>query len=341
MCGIWGISYGARGAGEEELAPSEFARIMFPAIIHRGPHAYGWMYKQVGDDTIHVQKFPGRADTGEAAINMAGIPDNLEWLVCHVRWFTHGSPENNLNNHPIPHGRIVGVHNGVIRNYAEVLAVTGREDGRTEVDSEAIFAAINKWGHRKGLRKVAGDMVAVYANREAPEAINIARSYNRPLVLTRTPAGSLVFASEERVINSTKIKHGHFTTLLSNRLIRVRTGRIVGRVSYRAPEAPSAPQNATGAHGQHLRGRFDWSRPHHQESRPVPSPNGKRLSLEQQMRQANVALGIVPKKTAPTDGRNLRDHDTWNGYYYLEGRLLTEEEYLVVMADELGLGDDS
>ena len=45
----------------------------------------------------------------------------------HVRDYTKGHPTVLANNHPIRHGSIVGVHNGVIVNDEEILARHGLE----------------------------------------------------------------------------------------------------------------------------------------------------------------------------------------------------------------------
>jgi hypothetical protein len=191
------------------------------------------------DGTIHTAKFEGRSDTPEAAANMV-IPEEHEahivWLVGHVRYFTHGTPKNMNNNHPIAHGKIVGVHNGVLRNHRQILAVTGREHDDAEVDSEAIFAAVNKWGHRAGLKRVTGDMVTVYANREKPETLHIARTHGRPLVFTHTAGGSLLFASEADIADAaTGLPASKYSSLSSYRLVRAKAGRIVERVSLPQP----------------------------------------------------------------------------------------------------------
>ncbi len=183
MCGIFGIYTTAESRQHEEWSPTEFAQLAFPAIRHRGPHAFGWM--SYDGKAIDVQKFEGDAGRMEnlAKVNIA---DDVQWLVGHVRYATHGSTDDMRNNHPIPHGDIVGVHNGVLHNHEEVLADTGRQDDATEVDSEAIFAAVNKYGHRAGLRMIEGDMVTVYTRYTKPSFMWFAKSYGRPLVFART-----------------------------------------------------------------------------------------------------------------------------------------------------------
>jgi asparagine synthetase B (glutamine-hydrolysing) len=233
MCGIFGISYGPGGAAAEDWSPSDFAQIMFPSIIHRGPHAYGWMSYNPASG-ITIEKFVGKCDTPEALATM-NLDEDPKWFVGHVRYATHGLPSNLNNNHPLVHGSIVGVHNGVLRNHESILRVTGREKADTQVDSEAIFASINKWGMRSGLARIEGDMVTVFASTKTPGTLRIARSHGRPLVYATTAAGSLIFASECCVIDACGIETTTPVSLTGrNRMLTVREGRVTERVQYKA-----------------------------------------------------------------------------------------------------------
>ena len=64
----------------------------------------------------------------------------------HVRDYTKGHPSLVANNHPIRHGAVVGIHNGIIANDEQILARHGferAEPGMT-VDSEAIFVSCRR-----------------------------------------------------------------------------------------------------------------------------------------------------------------------------------------------------
>jgi glucosamine 6-phosphate synthetase-like amidotransferase/phosphosugar isomerase protein len=63
-------------------------------------------------------------------------------VIGHCRTPTKGDPSNNLNNHPIVMGRVVGIHNGVVVNDDELFQKF-RLDRRAQVDTEIIFALIN------------------------------------------------------------------------------------------------------------------------------------------------------------------------------------------------------
>lgn len=231
MCRIFGMSY---GDVPERLTTAEMAMIMYPALVHQGPHAWGWMSTDENFDGIDWEKTPGRCDTRKAqAQQAANIDPNPRWFVGHVRYATHGKPEDNRNNHPIPHDNIVGVHNGVLKNHDRILDVTGREDPKAIVDSEAIFAAVNKWGHKKGLSKIEGAMVTVYADVRKPKLLYIGRTQGRQLSLGFTTRGNLIFASEEQALRALMpdVEFASFSTIRMNRLLIVREGKIVNRMN--------------------------------------------------------------------------------------------------------------
>lgn len=236
MCRIGGVSL---ANFNEKLDISEISACLFPEMVRQGPHAYGWMSYNDETEEITSEKFVGRSDT-ELARSRAlyDIDRKARWIVLHTRFATHGDPKDLRNDHPIPHGKIIGVHNGVLRNHSEILDITGRDDPETEVDSEAIFAAVNKWGPTKGLRRIQGDMVTIYANRERPRTLHIARTHGRQLTLGFTVKGNLIWASDQSALHKLEpeIKFARFTTISENRLLYVQDGRIVQRYTFRKPE---------------------------------------------------------------------------------------------------------
>lgn len=232
MCGIFGVCYGPGGAAAEEWDPIDLMTIMFPAIVHRGPHAYGWMFAMPSGE-VYVQKYAGRSDTDQALMNMEAFSiSDARWIVGHVRFATKGSPKYLGNNHPISHGDIVGVHNGTLHDWEPIIEETGRSDPKAKVDSEAIFAAVNKWGHKGGLKRIQGAMVAVYVNRHYPFTLHIARNSGRELYYCKTQAGSLMFASEPEVVECTDLEIKDFDRVGKNQLLTVRNGRIRERQTF-------------------------------------------------------------------------------------------------------------
>lgn len=146
-----------------------------------------------------VRKYPMKAD--DDAMKYLDIPSDAQWWLGHVRLATHGTPAYPGNNHPIVHKRWGVVHNGIIRNYEVVLNKTGRALPHTEVDSEAIPAAVNKWGVKSGLRAMKGDMAVALVKRTKPDTIYLARGEGRPLYIAVSKTGAVYFASERQILH--------------------------------------------------------------------------------------------------------------------------------------------
>ena len=95
------------------------------------------------------------------------------------------------NAHPFVEGKITLVHNGTIRNQAELNA-------DVEVDSHAITHALNDNDAAKALESINGAFALVWYDSEA-KTLNLARNAERPLVLVEAD-DSWIFASESGMI---------------------------------------------------------------------------------------------------------------------------------------------
>src|SRR6185437_13845675 len=83
----------------------------------------------------------------------------------HVRDYTKGHPRIEANNHPIRHGAVVGVHNGIIFNDDDLMEQHGfeRAEPLMTVDSEAIFAlAEAAWGAASAFEQLNGSMATAW-----------------------------------------------------------------------------------------------------------------------------------------------------------------------------------
>jgi glucosamine--fructose-6-phosphate aminotransferase (isomerizing) len=101
--------------------------------IHRGPHSFGFAWID-SDGRLRCFKQRGRlADQ----LGILSIARNARTFIGHLRFATHGSPEENINNHPHPADGGWFVHNGVIRNYESIIRRNGLFPV-SECDSEVI-----------------------------------------------------------------------------------------------------------------------------------------------------------------------------------------------------------
>jgi glucosamine 6-phosphate synthetase-like amidotransferase/phosphosugar isomerase protein len=150
------------------------------AISERGSDAAGYCYRGPGLD-LHVHK--RRAGASEL-LDEISVPAGATQVLVHVRDYTKGHPSLNANNHPVRHGSVVGIHNGIIRNDEEIFSKYGFERGDAEmtVDSEAIFALVEQErGRAKALEELYGSMATAWLDDRDPDVLFLARGIGRPL----------------------------------------------------------------------------------------------------------------------------------------------------------------
>ncbi len=146
MCGLVGILFwpAERSATEWDTIRRCFTQAML-CNEERGREAAGVALVR-SDGTFRLFKQPVSAS--ELSV-MAGYKDLLSGLdaktTCllgHTRAPTKGSRWDNANNHPLLAGRVIGIHNGHIRNDDELFAELALpRDG--QVDSEIIFRLLD------------------------------------------------------------------------------------------------------------------------------------------------------------------------------------------------------
>lgn len=331
MCRLLGISY---GENREELDTSEIAAIMFPQLVRQGPHAYGWMSyneEKTGEE-IEWKKYPGRSDTDSAWDNILGNVDpNAKWFVGHTRWATHGDPQDIRNNHPIPHKHVIGVHNGVVRNFRNILAITGREDPKTLVDSEAIFASVNKWGLTAGLNKLETDMVSIFADFRKPHLLYMARTSGRQITLGWTERGNIIFASDKFALDALapEIQFEHFSTMSENRLLILKDGAIIRRTRFGKPKRKFTPPPAvvvlSRPHGGLSAPQYEWD-----EDDDDPRYHGLPIMSQRILRRASVLFPDGP----PSEKHAQRTHNQNVKLYEFDGLLMTHAEYEKAIAEK-------
>jgi glucosamine 6-phosphate synthetase-like amidotransferase/phosphosugar isomerase protein len=176
LCGIAGYSLSAESRVDQMLA----TQTLLAAISERGSDAVGYAYR--GPSVrLAVHKQRGGASK---LLETIRVPAEATQVLVHVRDYTKGHPSLMANNHPIRHGAVVGIHNGIIANDEKILASHGfqrAEDGMT-VDSEAIFAlAEASSSSAAALEELHGSMAAAWLDEREPDRLYLTRGMGRPL----------------------------------------------------------------------------------------------------------------------------------------------------------------
>jgi glucosamine 6-phosphate synthetase-like amidotransferase/phosphosugar isomerase protein len=190
MCGIAGYSVRSRSGLDRTLA----AQALLAAIAERGADAVGYAYRGPEDAyaTVVKQRTPA-----SKLLERVAVPEAANQLLVHVRDYTKGHPSIPANNHPVRHGPVIGIHNGIITNDDELLAPhsCARAEPRMTVDSEAIFAlAAHSRNDARALERLRGAMATGWLDEREPGVVFVARGSGRPLWLGEARDG-VFFAS--------------------------------------------------------------------------------------------------------------------------------------------------
>jgi glucosamine--fructose-6-phosphate aminotransferase (isomerizing) len=229
LCGIAGYSLALDSTVERTVA----ARALLTGIAERGADAVGYAYRSPGAPiTVHKQR-----SGATALLERISVPESATKLLVHVRDFTKGHPSLAANNHPIRHGSVVGIHNGIIENDDELFAQhrIARAEPDMTVDSEIIFALaeLSRGRTADALEQLYGSMATAWLDEARPELL-LARGLGRPLWIGRTK-NELFFASTrvalELVESYVAIKL-HKSELPEGTVVTVESGKIVARESF-------------------------------------------------------------------------------------------------------------
>jgi hypothetical protein len=215
MCGIFGAVVGADSPVADPRALERTVERLFRLSESRGKEAAGIALTSPAALTVYKAGVPARAmirqseyrDTlraTSASANGTGLA-----FIGHSRLVTDGVREVNRNNQPVVSGGVVGIHNGIVVNHADLWVRHPELDRRFEVDSEVIFALLREQLDR-GLTLPAATR-KVFA--EIQGAASVATLFDdRDVLLLATNNGSLyyraapaqrlfVFASESWILD--------------------------------------------------------------------------------------------------------------------------------------------
>ena len=194
MCGIAGYSLKPDARIDRTLA----AQALLAGIAERGADAVGYAHRSPGE-AVSVQK---QRSGASALLTGLTVPDESVEVLLHVRDYTKGHPTIEANNHPVRHGRVVGVHNGIILNDEEIFARHGfrRHEASMTVDTEAIFALVEQFGPwGKTLEQLRGSMATAWVDERERGAVYLARGVGRPLWTGESREG-IFFASTQHAL---------------------------------------------------------------------------------------------------------------------------------------------
>jgi glutamine phosphoribosylpyrophosphate amidotransferase len=176
LCGIAGYSLNR----DSRVDPTLAAQTLMAAISERGSDAAGYCYRGPG---LGLKVHKRRAGASQL-LDSISVPRGASQVLVHVRDYTKGHPSLAANNHPVRHGQVVGVHNGIIRNDEEIFERYGftRDAPGMTVDSEAIFAlAEQERSSARALEQLYGSMASAWVDERDPEVLFVARGIGRPL----------------------------------------------------------------------------------------------------------------------------------------------------------------
>jgi glucosamine 6-phosphate synthetase-like amidotransferase/phosphosugar isomerase protein len=226
MCGIAGYNLSLRSGVDRTLA----AQALLAGIADRGADAVGYAYRGADDTYPIVMK---QRTPASRLLERIEVPAHANELLVHVRDYTKGHPSIPANNHPVRHGPVVGIHNGIIVNDDELLAPhsCARAEPRMTVDSEAIFALAAHSGNAPHvLEALAGSMATAWLDQREPGTVFAARGVGRPLWLGRG-RDEVFFASTRRALEIaseytavrlrlSEVRDGTFFALRAGRVAR-------------------------------------------------------------------------------------------------------------------------
>ena len=226
MCGIAGFSFGSGSRMNRTLV----TQALLAGIAERGADAVGYAHRAEGPLEVHKQQ------TGASALlETVHVPHATRQALVHVRDYTKGHPTIAANNHPVRHGHVTGIHNGIIANDEELFRRhdIDRHEPEMTVDSEVIFALVEEHGSSpEVLQELVGTMAAAWVDERDPHVLHVARGVGRPLWIARG-RHEVLFASTRAALElvehalrtrfrKTEVREGRLISLVDGALVRER-----------------------------------------------------------------------------------------------------------------------
>lgn len=199
MCGIVGCA-GVIGANEEKL----FKQLLIIDSL-RGEDSTGIAAVNMSNDVMVAKSIGDPFMLFDTSRGVELFRRSNRVLIGHNRFATTGKV-NRKNAHPFEFDHVVGVHNGTLTNKYDL------EDQRNfDVDSEALYNLINKYGPKEAISKARGAWALSWWD-SSNKTINFLRNKERPLFFTILETGKTIFWASEQwmltaILGRAEVKH--------------------------------------------------------------------------------------------------------------------------------------
>lgn len=221
MCGIGGFSL----TSKSRVNVRKLSNALLTGLERRGNQASGFAWQSSDASGFF------KAATAGSKLSLKALPKDAQSVILHTRMATHGSIQDNRNNHPVmsPDQSIALVHNGVIYNHDVVR--NSLDFKLPEVDTAVIPALIQAHnGDTDKFEMLDGDAAIAWLDSNDTGTLRVARVSHSPLFIAQDVDGSFFFASTEDILRNALKTAGVtpvFVSIVNERtLMEVRAGRV-------------------------------------------------------------------------------------------------------------------
>lgn len=206
MCGIVGY------VGREQAAPVLLEGLK--KLEYRGYDSAGVAVRDGSSDCV-VVKAMGKLINLRKKIN-EGTSLKGTCGIGHTRWATHGEPsENNAHPHCSDDGCVVGVHNGIIENFAELKEklISKGYTFYSQTDTEVLIKLVDYYYKKynigpidalaKTMVRVRGAYALAVMFKDFPGEIYVARK-DSPMVIGITGEGTYLASDVPAILDHTR-----------------------------------------------------------------------------------------------------------------------------------------
>jgi len=235
MCGIVGVlRFGSLGNKNHRESAIFFGVTLLELTEARGKDATGvvslfddgsLMGQKMGTNaTEFISRFGGKEHDFDSYTTVIREHDpGLRVMIGHCRKKSVGDSYDNVNNHPIKTGDIVGVHNGTLTNHDVIFKnLKCKRDG--DVDSEAIFRLFEYFTGgcqnpftldivEEVIDRLHGSFSILAINANNPNQVVSARDARPAEYCFIRPLGIVLVASEKKFIEAAIWKYNQMARL--------------------------------------------------------------------------------------------------------------------------------